>query len=71
VGDLPPDLEKIFAELTEQVGGIRPEVLPEAYLKALQEIEDYPCNQSGQDKSWVVRSERRWRETIRNSRLVM
>src|SRR5262245_15273750 len=70
VGDLPPDLEKIFAELTEQVGGIRPEVLPEAYLRALQEIEDLPCNRPGQDKSWVVRAVRHWREVIRSARLL-
>lgn len=70
VGELPPDLVKIFAELTEQVGGIRPEVLPEAYLKALLEIESFPCNQSGQDKSWVVRAQRRWRELIRSAKLI-
>jgi hypothetical protein len=70
MGDLPPDLERIFAELTEQVGGIRPEVLPDAYLKVLEEIENLPCNQSGQDKSWVVRAGRLWRESIRNSRLI-
>lgn len=68
MGDLPPDLAKIFAELTEQVGGIRPEVLPEAYLRALQEIEDLPCNQSGQDKSWVLRAEENRRRFFREVR---
>ena len=70
MGELPPDLEKLFKELGEQEGGIRPVTLPEAYLRALQEIEDLPCNQSGQDKSWVLRVERRWRETLRSTRLV-
>ena len=70
MGDLPPDLEKLFKELGEQEGGIRPVTLPEAYLRALEEIEALPCNQSGQDKSWVVRSQRRWRELIRRARLI-
>src|SRR5262249_37813357 len=69
VGDLPPDLERIFAELHEQVGGTRPEVLSAAYLKALEEIEQLPCNRSGEDKSWVLGVERRWRETLRSARL--
>jgi hypothetical protein len=70
MGELPPDLEKLFKELGEQEGGIRPVTLPEAYLRALQEIEELPCNQSGQDKSWVLRVERRERSIIKNSRLV-
>ena len=70
MGELPPDLERLFAELTEQLGGIRPETLSEAYLAALREIEALPCNQDGQDKSWVVAGELRWKETIRTSRLM-
>ena len=70
MGELPPDLERLFAELTEQVGGIRPETLSEAYLAALREIEELPCNHEGQDKSWVVTSEQRWKDTIKSSRLV-
>jgi hypothetical protein len=70
MGELPPDLEKLFKELGEQEGGIRPVTLPEAYLRALQETEELPCNQSGQDKSWVVRSQRRWREWIRSAKLI-
>ena len=66
--DLPGDLERVFREIHEQEGGIRPVTLSEAYLAVLREIEDLPCNQSGQDKSWVVEGDRRWRETIRNSR---
>jgi hypothetical protein len=70
MGELPPELEKLFQELGEQEGGIRPATLPEAYLRALREIEELPCNQPGQDKSWVVRGERRWRELIRSARLI-
>ena len=70
VGDLPLDLERLFAELTEQVGGIRPAALPVAYLRALREIEELPCNQDGQDKSWVVNSVQRWLDTLENSRLI-
>lgn len=68
MGELPPDLVRIFAEIHEQEGGIRPTILSKAYLAALAEIEGLPCNQSGQDKSWVLRSQRRARESIRNSR---
>jgi hypothetical protein len=68
MGELPADLERIFREIHEQEGGVRPVTLTKAYLKVLREVEELPCNQAGQDKSWVVRVERRWRETIRNSR---
>lgn len=70
VGELPPDLERLFADLSEQVGGVRPEALSEAYRAALRETEDLPCNQDGQDKSWVVDGQQRWLDTIKNSRLV-
>lgn len=70
MGGLPPDLERLFSELTEQVGGIRPEALPEAYLRALREIEELPCNRDGQDKSWVVDGEQRWLAFLESSRLV-
>jgi hypothetical protein len=30
--EVPADFKRLFAELTEEVGGIRPEVLSEAYL---------------------------------------
>ena len=66
--ELPPDLVRIFKEVGEQEGGIRPSTLPEAYRRALEEIEGLPCNQAGQDKSWVLRVARRWRATIRSAR---
>ena len=31
--------------------------LEAGYLEAVREIERLPCNQSGQDKSWVLRVE--------------
>jgi len=68
MGELPTDLERIFREIHEQEGGLRPVTLSEAYLAVLREIEDLPCNQSGQDKSWVLRIERREREILMNSR---
>jgi len=68
MAELPADLERIFREIDEQEGGLRPVTLSEAYLKVLREIEDLPCNQAGQDKSWVLRIERREREIIRNSK---
>jgi hypothetical protein len=70
MGDLPPDLERVFREIHEQEGGIRPVTLSEAYLRTLEEIERLPCNRPGQDKSWVVRTQRRWRELLRSARLV-
>jgi len=68
MGDLPADLERILQEIHEQEGGLRPVTLSEAYLRVLREIEDLPCNQPGQDKSWVLRVERREREILRNSK---
>jgi hypothetical protein len=70
MGEFPPELQRIFDEIHAQEGGRRPAELPEAYLKALEEIENLPCNQDGQDKSWVLRAGRRWRETLRNVRRV-
>ena len=70
MGAHPPDLERILAQLHDELGGIRPETLSAAYLAALAEIEQQPCNQDGQDKSWVVESQQRWLDTIKNSRLV-
>jgi hypothetical protein len=68
--ELPPNIARIFAEVHRLEGGNRPAPLPEAYRRALEEIEGLPCNRSGQDKSWVLRKARRWRETIRNSRRI-
>ncbi len=67
VRDPPPDLGRLFQQLAAQEGGIRPVALPRAYLRALQEIEDLPCNQPGQDKSWVLRAERRERDILEDS----
>ncbi len=69
MGDLPPDLQRIFAELAEQEGGTRAVELSAACLGALREIEELPCNQSGQDKSWVLRVERHDRAILRNATL--
>ncbi len=71
MGDLPPDLQRIFAELAEQEGGTRAVELSAAYLGALREIEQLPCNQPGQDKSWVLRVEeqrRRFFRAVRHAR---
>ncbi len=65
--ELSPDLEELFKELAEQEGRTRPVALSQAYLRALQEIEDLPCNQPGQDKSWVLRVERRERDILEDS----
>jgi len=70
MGELPPNIVRIFEEVHRLEGGNRPAPLPEAYRRALEEIEGLPCNRSGQDKSWVLRQARRWRETIRNSRRI-
>jgi hypothetical protein len=68
MGELPPNIVRIFEEVHRLEGGIRPAVLPEPYRRALEEIEGLPCNRTGQDKSWVLRAERRWLETLRSSR---
>jgi hypothetical protein len=68
--ELPPSIVRIFEEVHRLEGGNRPAPLPEAYRRALEEIEDLPCNRPGQDKSWVLRVERRWLKTIRNSRRI-
>jgi hypothetical protein len=58
VDDLPADLERILAQLHDELGGIRPETFSSAYLATLAEIEQLPCNQSGQDShgSFALRS---------------
>ena len=43
--------------------------LPEEVLAAIAEIENFPCNQSGQDKSWLVRCEEADRRSVANRKL--
>jgi len=36
--------------------------LDEAYLRAVERLEDLPQNRSGADKSWIERALRSWRD---------
>jgi hypothetical protein len=46
MGEFPPELQRIFDEIHAQEGGRRPATLPEAYLKALEEIEKLPATRT-------------------------
>jgi len=66
--EFPPALERLLDRIVEQEGGRKPAPLAEEYLRAVQELEDLPCNRPGQDKSWVLHVERRERSILETSK---
>jgi hypothetical protein len=51
------DVDRLLEHYASLHGEPQPVVLEASYLRAVREVEDLPCNQPGEDKSWVLRVE--------------
>ena len=64
------DVLRLLAEYASRPKASGPVALSDPYLKAVESWESLPENAVGTDKSWVLRADRSWRQSIAQARLI-